>query len=386
LQSLSIQSLFALFRFTLPPDALKALVRTLSVLFASFDAPSVLNFQSYITAGLQYPVADVRILALTETGRCLVAGGAEQVNAILECTIECLAFPSLDVVTKASDILVEVNRLDEIIRFRVSDLVSRIVSASPSALSRAEESGLLNIVREELLSPDIMLQLNAIDLFGKLLQSHGGFDFLERANIFHMCEAILQNADDDVQTNLVKTATIKMFAKVAAVEEADVNDFAAKYQLLETLENILNQTRSTTLKEAVIVATENIGSTVQGLLLLDRQKTFLESFLSFYRSANGSDRVLCLQTLSTLLGASPAAQPEVLSLTQRIFESMGGRPNAFKDLMTLARSSFEEPRIASYAVIKAVASNSWGLIKIRDTVGILDFLLDRSTDHSRIGK
>ncbi|KXS17085.1 hypothetical protein M427DRAFT_263273 [Gonapodya prolifera JEL478] len=179
---------------------------------------------------------------------------------------------------------------------------------------------------------------------------------------------------------------IKLFAKVATVVGANFEQFNSEHHFLDTLDSILQNTRSSTLKEGIIVAIENLGSTVQGLLLLDHQKSLLSTFLGLYRSSNGEDRVMCLRTVSTLIASDEPPNPSISALSSKTFDSLGGRPNALKDLLPLARSSFEETRIASYAVLKSVAGNEWGLVKVRDTPGIIEFLLDRSTDHSIIGK
>ena len=53
--------------------------------------------------------------------------------------------------------------------------------------------------------------------------------------------------------------------------------------------------------------------------------------------------------------------PQISTICQRVFTELGGRPNALKDMLSLARSSFEDTRIAAYAVIKSVAVHGWGL-------------------------
>ncbi|KAJ3299403.1 hypothetical protein HK104_009005 [Borealophlyctis nickersoniae] len=307
------------------------------------------RFQPLLLAGFDDPNASVRKLVLSAVSKAAQSEDAVLLlvaSDVFPALLECLSFADIEVGEITARILVEVAKYhtgfqalfgdtsvsilsqltggDDVVKFRVYDLVARVSSTSDEALGLAQRSGLLQLMIEDLESDDILTALNIIELFSKLIETDVGLSFLETAGVLPQLVSVLQEeAVDDVSAVLYRCGVIKFFGRLAVHQPEALKSAQGKYNIFGLLDRQL-ESPSRELKEAALVAIGNIGSTCTGLRSLDAQNALLASFTDTYRSSAGPTKIIAMQSLSYLLGVSEAPDNEISSITNRIYTGLGG--------------------------------------------------------------
>jgi hypothetical protein len=145
------------------------------------------------------------------------------------------------------------------------------------------------------------------------------------------------------------------------------------------------------IRESVLIAVGNIGSTPQGLLVLHEEFNLLDSILEFIPTATGSIKISALRTLrfdthfisSCFLSNSASKIVMVDSISKAIFDRFSPR-NPMDKLLLLAKSAVEEVSIAAFSSIKGAVCFEWGLNSL--SVSSFDFLLARTSETPNIIK
>ncbi|KAJ3057087.1 26S proteasome non-ATPase regulatory subunit 5 [Rhizophlyctis rosea] len=275
-------------------------------------------------------------------------------------------------------------RDDATVKFRVYELISQICTLSDNALGLCQRSGLLDSLVAELYVDDVLSVINTIELFKQLMRTVVGYAFLENAHILkHLAEFIQDEDFEDTSNVLTKCAVMKFFGDLAAFEPARFAEVQASLNVLALLDKQLDSPRQE-LKDAALQTIGNVGSTPQGLKLLDSQNSLLASFTEVYGSAAGPTRTTAMLSLSALLvgGTGPAEASET---ARRIFQGLGGT-NELQRLIQNGKSAFDESRFAAYAVLKGLAVLPWGLQEFNASSEFVNFITDRGLEKRLTGK
>jgi Proteasome non-ATPase 26S subunit len=170
------------------------------------------------------------------------------------------------------------------------EIVARWCQKSTSVFKACSNSGMIAFATEFSPSRDILLTLTIIELFKDISKAGPGFAFLVQTGVLQKLSLVL--FDEDVM-ELVAVSTIKFWGLVSFHQPDQL-------ELLDSMKIFSRMTEfdSLVLKEAVIVAIGNIGSTSLGLVFLNEQLVLL-NFLFPY--ATGELQVDFLKTLACML-------------------------------------------------------------------------------------
>uniref|UniRef100_A0A8C2D0W8 26S proteasome non-ATPase regulatory subunit 5 n=1 Tax=Cyprinus carpio TaxID=7962 RepID=A0A8C2D0W8_CYPCA len=167
------------------------------------------NYKTALQSGLNHPNDSVRLLTLTQMGR--VAGHADGVtqmlnsSEILRDVIQCISVERIAVAKEAiaalsklsntkagldalfrSDLLnklKDVMLTNDIIRYRVYELIVEVSTVSPVSLGYCANSGLISQMLEELTGDDVLVRATAIEMVTSLAQSQHGRQYLAQQGI-----------------------------------------------------------------------------------------------------------------------------------------------------------------------------------------------------------
>lgn len=218
------------------------------------------------------------------------------------------------------------------------DLFSRIATASPAAIPRLRSSGLLNHLLNELASPDadMLMKLNAMELFGRLASTPAGFALLEEADVVaslleymdvrepmstsdgngnDLEEEVSDVLADQLRSkHLLRLGAVKFFAKLCdESENLQVEAIYTKYRLLERFESLLKMTtmqsrsalrESHDLQEAIITVLQPLCFTPKllGFVMQSRPSLIKDVFVELFATSTGDVKIVCLRTLSCIWG------------------------------------------------------------------------------------
>jgi hypothetical protein len=173
------------------------------------------------------------------------------------------------------------------------EIVARWCLKSTIIFKACSNAGLIGFATEFSPTRDVLLTLTIIELFQDISKTGAGFAFLVQTGVLQKLSSILEN--DNME--LVLVSTIKFWGLVSFYQPEQL-------ELLDSMKIFSKMTEfdSLALKEAVIIAIGNIGSTSQGLVFLNYQSILLNHFLKeLFPYATGDLKVDCLKTLACLL-------------------------------------------------------------------------------------
>ncbi|GAB5592201.1 hypothetical protein Unana1_07101 [Umbelopsis nana] len=368
------------------------------------------EYKAYLVHGLSHFSPDVRKLSLQQVEKCLNNEEATVSMAksdIFVLVLTTLSFQSPDVAEKASDliykvactgegsdeffsqqsisILTAISTINETVKFRVYELLVKVAGSSDKSFERAENEMLLAGLIAEVKSDDVLIKINAIEMFMEMAASHAGYQFLKKAKLLEYLVGLMKN-EDGAESSLSVCAAIKFFGRLSSIEGVDASDVDAELGVVDTWKNILSNGQDEVL--IVTIATVGlVGSSAKGLKALN-DKSLLKEFSTNFRSSAGHIKVGYLQSFSQLFGAhrTQPSEPDVEKITEDLFHSIGGSSGPIEQLISLARQPLEEMRVATFAVLESVATHEWGQRELTKSNKFVDYILNRTTETAHYGK
>ncbi|ORX51765.1 hypothetical protein BCR36DRAFT_350751 [Piromyces finnis] len=278
--------------------------------------------------------------------------------------------------------------MSEVVKFTIYDLIVTISSVNDSNFEKCKKAGLFDSMINEINSKDILVKLNTIELYIKLLSNKNLYNFFEKSEIMSKLIEKLKKDPKDENSNLEDKlflhGIIKFFASLADINMNSFIDIQNKYDLLASLENLFNEGDISS-KEIVLITLGSIGSSYEGLKLIYNQKSLLNTVLDYYPSLSGNLKTVFLQNISCILTLCKLSD-DVEIMTQTIYQRIQGKPNTLKELLQIGNQVFEESRISVYAVLKGIAVHNWGLKELDNSPEFIKFILDRSQESNRLGQ
>jgi hypothetical protein len=260
---------------------------------------------------------------------------------------------------------------DDLITIRVYETVAELAILTSSGFESMKSYHLLDAFTNFSYS-DILISLNMIQVFTELSKSENGYLFLKRTGVFDKLSDF-----SAISNHFVLHSVIKFWGFVIFHCPVQAEGLAVKHLLFDKLQG-LYEAGDVELKDQVIVALGNIGSTKTGMLILERHDRFLHCVLDSLPNVSGTLRVSGLRTISCLLSHM---DPKTDSVCRSVYRSIGSEP--FKTLVHLAKSSIEDVSVAALACIKEVVQFPWGLRDFAQS-GTHSFFLERRKELNNV--
>ncbi|KAJ3210412.1 26S proteasome non-ATPase regulatory subunit 5 [Entophlyctis luteolus] len=244
--------------------------------------------------------------------------------------------------------------------------------------------------------PDVMVQLNAIELAARLALVHAvdangnnlreaGFDMLARSGVLTRISTLIDNSNNGIEETLLCVAAVSFFVKIAKTTPFIVPRLEKMDKYLTRVGSILTSDSllSDELCHACFSAICYVGAAGAAgveLLSFSTHKNAFEVLLEAARpTAAVARRVSALDCLSRLFENNEWTDERVGWFCQHAFESIGGCEGA---IFSSVKSHDEGLRISGYECLIAVVKFSWALESLRKCGQLIGYLLDRSSEKS----
>lgn len=274
----------------------------------------------------------------------------------------------------------------DIIRFRVYEVVIDIAVHSTAGLKGADTSGLLPALLTELKGSDVLLQLNCLELLTKLALCEHGLQYLEEHGVLKSLALKVTTINEDPLASLILPGLIKFFGNVTQSRPKEVfAEYPAMVKaLFETFES-----PDLVLLGVAMETVGYIGTSVEGKYMLgslgDTMDTTMKHLADKIATLPTEWRVRALNAVGNLLQLKISDQDtQSLALTKSWFEHLA--PDPMSVLMSVCRQPFIELRLAGLQVLQVLAEQQWGQEYINITPGLIEFLLDRAVESSKLCK
>ncbi|KAM8872181.1 26S proteasome non-ATPase regulatory subunit 5 [Synchiropus picturatus] len=383
------------------------------ILMAQSPLQIAQNYRSELQRGLKHPLEAVKILALTQIGRLVEnpVSVTEILNnhTILQSVIYCIGEEKMSVAKKAiqcltmlshskpgldklfqTDLLQALNDVmakNDIIRYRIYELVVEISLVSPISLGYCANSNIMSKLLVELTGDDVLIRATAIEMVTVLAQSQHGRQYLAQQGIMDKIANMIRGAETDPISSLYLPGLVKFFGKLAIMESPQQVCEAYPIFLDKVFDMALDADPAVT---GVALDTLGLlGSTVEGKQIL--QKTGVKfnpvlTRMSQLATSGATElRVRSLEAISQLLALQPEQQTDdLLALSESWFLLLSNQPMDM--VLNISAQPFPELHCAALQVFTAIGAQPWGQRLMINTPGFMEFVLDRSTGQSKAAK
>ncbi|XP_076044266.1 26S proteasome non-ATPase regulatory subunit 5 isoform X3 [Oratosquilla oratoria] len=419
-------------------------VDILSEFLPLYEPQAVLErFSWYLLRGLIHPNTKVRELIIKQIDNCVENEGgltaflANQSYVI--AVISALGDESLSVSKYAVSTLLQVAHIpaglhtiftnetisslqqsmakSDSARFNVYEAIIKISVISPEALQVVAKTGLLEKLINEVTRGDILTQLNALELLIPLVLTEHGLALLHESGVVSKLQYLLSLAHSDPMASLLVPGLIKFFGNLGY---SMPNHLAKEYNsVMHVIFNLATgklDMGEPSFQVLAIDTLAHIATTAEGKIVLGKFQNEMDQVLHHMgeriQTAPTDLRVRMLEAMAELFSVEPASlesdkypsllsnsitlfhgiwhqkaewqTTDVITITEKWWKELVG--NNMSKIMNIARQPFPELRCTSLAIINVVAQLPWGQKMIKVEPGMVEYLLDRSTEPDKAGK
>ncbi|KAJ8039549.1 26S proteasome non-ATPase regulatory subunit 5 [Holothuria leucospilota] len=270
-------------------------------------------------------------------------------------------------------------------------------ATSLPALEKVNRSGLLGQLLSDLHTEDDLVQLNAIEMLCALVDSPHGIVFLEKEGVLRKMEEMLVEAEADPSQGFLLPELVKFFGILSRHQPKELSEkypafLQCCFHLLESCE--------TSLLNIAVETIGFVGSSTDGKRALNKQGMVDVDHLDIHgrgivhpREAhpgptNRSQSEGAVSTGMSLLSSGKVTKEQLNEdlegMLQQWFEQVSTKPMDL--ILSLCQQPFLEIRCPALSILQALCDHKWAQTQLLNRPGFQEYLLDRSTEHEKIGK
>ncbi|KAG7174937.1 26S proteasome non-ATPase regulatory subunit 5-like [Homarus americanus] len=284
----------------------------------------------------------------------------------------------------------EVMSKSDIYRFNVYEFIVQVCLLGDMSLGVVSNSGLLDRLTGEVTTGDILTQLNALELLTPLVLNPSGMVLLDRGGVIAKLQYLLSLAETDPMTALLMPGLIKFFGNMGHSRPRQMikENSSVVVMILRLAAGSLDL-GDPTLQLVAIQTVAHIGSSPAGKLALAKFKTEMDEVMdvlgSRMRVAPTEQRICVLEALTQLFSVQIEYQTEELTGLLELWWASVGGVNLEK-VVAVARQPFMDLHCAALGLLNTLANMPWGQRLICYEPGLIEYILDRTTESEKLGK
>ncbi len=266
-------------------------------------------------------------------------------------------------------------------KIRCFELIIQVACISNDHLTKVLDSTLVKSWINEFKSRDVLVALNVIEMAAALVQTNNGLNFLEKTTVLKELNSILNGNLESIDDYLKVCAVIKFWSSLVLCKNVELDLLLGKFKVLDRMLEFLKIKGREEILIHTLTMIGNLGSHKAGLEMIVKHDSILDTFATFYKEASNHMKLASMEALSCFIDREvPDADDS--QLCEKVYAYF---PSCIHDVQHYWKSPFDEMRYNAYAVLKGIASHSWGVSVIANHE-IFVMLLDRSTDSTLNGK
>ncbi|KAJ8944688.1 hypothetical protein NQ318_015896 [Aromia moschata] len=353
---------------------------------------------------LNHPYPTVKLMALSEIERNIREEEALtdicKRSSLLTSIVRCIGDEDISVGKKACDITVviglsniglsqftsndvltvlhEIMTISEVIRLRVYEVVVNISKESENNFVTLVSTGLVSLMLEELNNADVLLRMNVVELLTQLGLSMHGFVYLDQNGILDKLFALVEDEDDPITVQLCEPGILKFFGHMAHWKPIELISkypklFDRLFANIESGDLIIVGVSLDTLGVIGLSSEGKTALSSTGNKITYAIKTIVKLLTSYPTEI----RIRALNCLENLLRVNDP-KIDTMQIARRWFELFGDDPMQL--IIRYAKNPFSETKLAGLGMLQAIAEQQWGQEYIKNTPGLVEFLLDRGVE------
>ncbi|XP_027470809.1 26S proteasome non-ATPase regulatory subunit 5 isoform X2 [Zalophus californianus] len=333
------------------------------------------NLGADLQRGLTHPDDSVKILTLSQAIKSLSRISLTQAG--LEALFESNLLDDLKRVMKTNDI----------VRYRVYELIVEISSVSPESLTYCTTSGLVTQLLRELTGEDVLVRATCIEMVTSLAYTHHGRQYLAQEGVIDQISNIIVGADSDPFSSFYLPGFVKFFGNLAIMDSPQ--QICERYPVFVEKVFEMTESQDPTMIGVAVDTIGILGSNVEGKQVLQKTGTRFERLLMKigYQAKNASTelKIRCLDSISSIFYILPEQQTDdLLRMTESWFSSLSRDP--LELFRGISNQPFPELHCAALKVFTAIANQPWAQKLMFNSPGFVEYVMDRSVEHDKASK
>lgn len=256
------------------------------------------------------------------------------------------------------------------------------------------EFGYIDFMVSELESEDVLYVMNILELLSRLVVKVYGINYLvENKTLTKIADRIVELRTNSLRSLLIP-GYMKFFGCIAHHYPKDIFE---KYPVFLDLMFEGIESVDLNILPVALDTLGFIGTTMEGKLCLAaigaRYTKTLEKVSEMVRNSPTEIKVRALHCFTNLIAVendsnnrNSPVDHRVTLLTREWFRSMSSHPSAMDMLYEICKNPFPEIKLAALSLLDAVCQHQWGEELVGRVGGFLEYLLDRSVDHTKEAK
>lgn len=383
-------------------------------LLRRLDGPSGLQVvlseevRPYLTSGLTHTSEPVRAFVYSQLARC--ASSEQGINLlrrgdIYPQLIKALADESLGVVSAATRTLVtlakqsqgeelvfgssSIEALDRLLReskdvvqLRVLDLFAELSLVAPATFTQGGQ--FLREIVQRMQLDDVLQCLNILEMLEKIAKSPEGISFLQESGALESLHKVLKTSD--AASALIASGVLRLFVPISRKGDDHVWSIFTSFGILDTIRKHLNDEEPSCV-EASISLVGAIGSSPSGLRLLLANEKILREWFEYFTSTQNLYKLSFLHAFAELLSCPDAEKTKsAFDIEDRGWEGKSSG-EVLRSIMKYVDQPFQDVRTGAFAVLQSIARHSsWGVQVLVNYPGFFEFILNRDTETTKVGR
>uniref|UniRef100_A0A8C0S969 26S proteasome non-ATPase regulatory subunit 5 n=1 Tax=Canis lupus familiaris TaxID=9615 RepID=A0A8C0S969_CANLF len=328
------------------------------------------NLGADLQKGLTHPDDSVKILTLSQVGRIVENSDAvtEILNngELLKQIVYCIGGDNLSV---AKALIVEIS------------------SVSPESLTYCTPSGLVTQLLRELTGEDVLVRATCIEMVTSLAYTHHGRQYLAQEGVIDQISNIIVGADSDPFSSFYLPGLVKFFGNLAIMDSPQ--QICERYPVFVEKVFEMTESQDPTMIGVAVDTVGILGSNVEGKQVLQKTGTRFERLLMKigYQAKNASTelKIRCLDAISSIFYIPPEQQTEdLLRMTESWFSALSRDP--LELFRGISNQPFPELHCAALKVFTAIANQPWAQKLMFNSLGFVEYVMDRSVEHDKASK
>eukprot|EP00698_Gefionella_okellyi_P024875 TRINITY_DN88_c0_g1_i1.p1 TRINITY_DN88_c0_g1~~TRINITY_DN88_c0_g1_i1.p1 ORF type:complete len:380 (-),score=85.21 TRINITY_DN88_c0_g1_i1:26-1099(-) len=266
-------------------------------------------------------------------------------------------------------------------RFRAFDTILGIATVSPQMLQWTHQSQLLPLVVGSFVTDDILLQMNVIQLLGKLAETAHGVQYLADSGALATLSSLIT---EQGTFEVLVAHGLRIVLSMSLKREYSV-PFVQKFGLLDGVAQRLSDS-SHQILDAAACAFAAIASTAAGLRAAVAKPDAVGLFSELLTSHSPNLRVSAFHSLSRIV--EPVYEPgsEDQLRQKQLFDQIPVRTSLVEFAVKLMDKPLQEQKVAVYDFFQALAQTQWGVSALFAFTGFLQWLTDRKNELTHAGR
>ncbi|NXA49812.1 PSMD5 ATPase, partial [Nothocercus julius] len=395
-------------------EQVSACVAILERLLQALEPPHLVrHLREELQKGLVHPDDSVKILAISQIGRIVenpdaireIIDSPELLRQIIYCiggekiAVAKEAIKSLSRVAQtqdglevlfASSLLSDLRNVmatNDIVRYRVYELVVEISSVSADSLNYCANSGLISELIGELTGDDVLVRATCIEMVTSLAYTAHGRQYLAQQGVIDKISNIIIGAESDPFSGFYLPGFVKFFGNLAVVDSPQ--QICERYPVFVEKVFEMAESHDPTMIGVAVDTLGILGSNVEGKQVLQKTRSRFQNLLSRIghqaKNAPTELRLRCLDAISSLLYLPPDQQTEdLLRMTESWFASLSSQPlELFRSIST---QPFPDLHCGALRVFTAIANQPWAQKLMLNSPGFVEYIVDRSVEPDKASK